>query len=106
MITVEIDEDVALDMLMDRLEYWTTDPTTTELFEQMYRGYLEEGVVGEGNFDVMNIVDNDYINWCTIVEEGDDSYDECKEAWESGEHELENGSYVEAEANGAYLVRG
>ena len=106
MITVKIDEDVALDMLMDRLEYWTDDPTTTELFRQMYREYLDERMFDGDNFDVMAIVDNDYVNWCTVIEEGDVLYDEGKEVWDKGERDLtsENGT-VEAAIDGAYLVR-
>ena len=67
MITVKIDEDDALDMLMDRLSFWTDDTTTTELFRNMYQDYLDERMFDGDNFDVMNIVDNDYVNWCAVV---------------------------------------
>ena len=106
MITVKIDEDAALDMLMDRLEYWTSDPTTTELFEQMYREYLDERMFDGDNFDVMAIVDNDYVNWCTVVEEGDDLFDECKKVWDNNERDLETvNATVEASTDTAYLIR-
>ena len=106
MITVKIEEDVALDMLMDRLSFWTDDTTTTELFEQMYQEYLDERMFDGDNFDVMDIVDNDYVNWCAVVEEGDDLYDECKKVWENNERDLETvNATVEAGIGTAYLIR-
>jgi len=106
MITIRIEEEVALNMLMDRLSYWTDDATTTALYEAMYRSYLDEGMFDGDNFNVMNIVDNDYVNWCTIIEKGDDLYDECKKAWDNFERCIfSKDCTIEAEANGAYIVR-
>lgn len=106
MITVKIDEDDALDMLMDRLSFWTDDTTTTELFRNMYQDYLDERMFDGDNFDVMNIVDNDYVNWCAVVEEGDDLYEECKKVWENCGRDLETvNATVEAGIGTAYLIR-
>ena len=76
MITVKMDEEKALDMLMDRLAYWTDDATKQELFEKMYNSYVYGGVFDGGDFDVMAIVDNDYVNNCVIYEEGQEEFDE------------------------------
>lgn len=121
MITVKMDEDTALDMLMDRLEYWIKDHSEAskyidrKLYEQMYSEYLENGVFSSMEFDPMNIVDNDYINYCQIVEPDDDeNYKKLDEFYQkngigdiSGE-DIE-GSYIEAACNyegqNYYLIR-
>lgn len=41
---VKIDEDMILEMLLDRLEFWTDDHTTYRLYEQMYENYINCGV--------------------------------------------------------------
>lgn len=83
-ITVEIDEDEALEMLMNRLTRWTQDPIAEELYEQMYQSYIDGGVFDGGKFDVMQIVDNDWVNYCEVVEPGDDEhhYDELLKLYE------------------------
>lgn len=110
---VNIDNDMALDMLLDRLSFWTDDETTHRLYESMYENYIDGGVFESGEFNVMEIVDNDYINWCTVISEGDEAYKDIKKLYEeqdlgdiSCEYELNNGySYIEAEYNGNFLVR-
>lgn len=109
MITVKIDEYDALEMLMERAEYWTDDALTLSLYRQMYDNYVYCGCFDDCEFDVMKIVDNDYVNWCKIIEEGDQDYDIVKKIYE------EQGccdcscetcySYIEAEEDGIFLVR-
>ena len=110
---VRIDNDTALEMLMDRVRHWTDDEDILKLYELMYADYIEGGVYDNGEFDVMQIVDNDYINWCTVLGEGDDAYEGIKELWDNNgagdiscEDELNGGySFIEAEYNGYFLVR-
>ena len=64
---VNIDNDEAIDMLVERVKYWTDDDDTIELFEQYYTHMVEGGCFDGGNFDIMSIVDNDYVNNTTIV---------------------------------------
>lgn len=78
MITVRIDEDTALEMLMERVEYWTDDVNVQGLYRQMYESYIDCGCFDGDEFNTMQIVDNDYINWCKIVEEGEDNFEEIK----------------------------
>lgn len=99
------DNDLALDMLMDRLDFWTDDTTTKELYEQMYEHAIDEGLFDGGEFNVMSIVDNDYVNWCTVYEEEDEEYKDIKEAWDNGDREVDGIGYIEAEADGAFLIR-
>ena len=75
MITVQIDEDDLLDMLMDRIGVWTNDREVFDLYEKMYRDYIDGGCFDGVELDVMSIVDNDYVNWCSVVSEED-----CTEA--------------------------
>lgn len=110
---VNIDNGMALDMLLDRLEYWTNDHTTYRLYESMYENYIDSGVFDGGEFDVMAIVDNDYINYCDVVSEGDEAYEDIKKLYDeegctdiSCEDELNHGySFIEAEYDGCFLVR-
>ena len=110
---VKIDESRAVDMLLERLEYWTDDYTTHKLYEVMYESYVYGGCFDGGGFDIMAIVDNDYINYCTVISEGDDAYEDIKKLYDaeglgdiSCEHDLNNGySYIEAEYEDSFLVR-
>lgn len=74
MITITLENDEALDMLMNRLKTWTDDKEEQDLYEQMYENCINDGVFDSGNFNVMSIVDNDYVNNCSIV-----TKDECSE---------------------------
>ena len=110
---VRIDNDTALAMLMERVEFWTDDNTVYRLYEQMYESYIEGGVFENGRFDIMEIVDNDYINWCTVISEGDEGYEDIKRLYDedgctdiSCEDELNHGySFIEAEYEDSFLVR-
>lgn len=110
---VNIDNDRAVDMLLERLGYWTDDITTHRLYEAMYEHYVYDGCFDGGDFDIMTIVDNDYVNWCTVITEDDEAYKDIKELYEregitdiSCEHELNHGySFIEAEYDGNFLVR-
>ena len=110
---VNIDNGIALDMLLDRLEFWTDDHTTYRLYEEMYQSYIDCGVFENMTFGIMEIVDNDYINYCKVIEPEDDEYNGIKELYDregccdiSCEHDLNGGySRIEAEYDGYFLVR-
>ena len=110
---VQIDNETAVDMLLDRLQFWTDDHTTYCLYMLMYENYIDSGVFESREFDVMEIVDNDYINWCKVIEPGETEYDGIKALYDrdgvgdiSCEHDLNGGySYIEAEFDGYFLVR-
>ena len=68
MINMKIDETTLLDLLMSRLEYWTTDADVLEL----YRNYLKE-LIDCGCFEgeelyVDLIVDNLYVNDTAVTD--------------------------------------
>lgn len=110
---VNIDNDMAVEMLLERLEQWTDDITTYRLYESMYENYVNGGVFDGGEFNIMNIVDNDYVNYCDVISEGDESYDDIKKLYEeqglgdiSCEYELNHGySYIESEYDDSFLCR-
>lgn len=110
---VNINNEMALNMLMERLEFWTKDDITYHLYEQMYENYVYGGVFDNGDFDIMQIVDNDYINWCHVIDKEDVAYEDIKKLYDkqglgdiSCEHEYNNGfSFIEAEYEGNFLVR-
>ena len=74
MINVQIDETTLLDMLTDRVEYWTTDSDVRELFENYYRDLIEGGYFEGTTLDVNVTVDNDYINYFRVMEKDDPEY--------------------------------
>ena len=67
MITVRMDEDTIIDLLVNRVKYWTDDDDTIELFDQYYTSMVEGGCFDGADLDVMAIVDNDYVNNTSIV---------------------------------------
>ena len=68
---VNIDDYDAIDMLVNRVKYWTNDSEVIDLFERYYTSMVEGGCFDGCNFDVMSIVDNDYVNNTTITTIGE-----------------------------------
>lgn len=83
MINVKIDSTTLVDMLMQRVENWTGDQDVYNLFEKMYENYAEGGVFDGMDFDVMTIVDNDYVNYCSIISEGEENFPELVEVYKN-----------------------
>lgn len=77
-VTVTLDEDYLLDMLMNRLhDFAHLEPTDIEykLYEEMYQSYIDSRAFeGMKEFDPMVIVDNDWVNYCEVVGPGDDEH--------------------------------
>ena len=104
MVNVKIDEEDLIDILMERLKYWTTDEEVLNLYRIMYENSAYDGSFDGMELDPMVIVDNDYVNNCGIVEEGDDNYKEIKDTYDNGEYDFGDGT-IEAENNGVFLIR-
>lgn len=62
MITAKIDEGILLELLMDRVEFWTEDELTKSLFRDYYEDLIDRGCFDNCELDIMSIVDNDYVN--------------------------------------------
>lgn len=83
MISVNLEEENAIDMLINRLvEFWNPAQEVIELFTKMYENYVYSGGFGETEFNPRIIVDNDYVNWCKVIYESDDDYEKVKSIYE------------------------
>ena len=71
MVTVTIDEDTLLKMLLDRVEFWTSDESVINLYRDYYEGLIDSGCFENCILDIMSIVDNDYINNLTTISKED-----------------------------------
>ena len=71
MDTVKINEDTLLEMLLDRLEFWTSDESVINLYRDYYEGLVYSGCFEGCELDIMSIVDNDYLNYLTIISKED-----------------------------------
>lgn len=71
MITVTIDEDTLLGMLIDRVEFWTSDEVEIDLYRDYYEGLVDSGCFNGCKLDIMSIVDDDYVNNFTTVSKKD-----------------------------------
>ncbi len=67
LITIQIEDYEALDMLLDRCDFWETSKDNKDLFEKMYQNYIDNGVFEHSEFDPMVIVDNDVVNYCSVI---------------------------------------
>lgn len=77
-MNIEIDDDVALQMLMNRVdEFDKPDRKEREAWEQFYKNRVSEYYYDGGKFDVNVIVDNDIVNYTAILDKSDFS----KEVW-------------------------
>lgn len=101
----KITNDEALKLLVDRVESWTKDPEVVRLYKKMYENYLESGVFEENESSVMEIVDNDYVNYCSVVSRTDLGKDAKKivKLYKDGERDISceglEYSYIEAVNN-------
>lgn len=98
MITVMMEEEDVIELLMERLDSWVHDDEISNLFRDMYTKNVYNGIYSELN--VMDIVDNDYVNWCTVLYNDDDNYEETLKAYQEGIFELDWG-YIEAVGQGS-----
>lgn len=74
-IDVKIEKNDALNMLVERVEYWTQDKDEIALFEKMYDDYIFNGCFDGGEFDVISIVDNDWVNYTAIIRPEDKDFE-------------------------------
>lgn len=81
MINIKIDETTALDMLVERVEYWTDDKDIVALYQKMYENFIDGGVFESMEFDPMGIVDNDWVNYCGVIAAGDQDFDKPVELY-------------------------
>jgi len=110
MITIKIEESDLLDLLANRLDHWDIEEVVKDLYCKMYENYIENGVFDGVEINVNAIVDNDYVNYCGVVEKGEENYDELLKLYHDGNYDVScetDYSFIEAvdEENGIILVR-
>lgn len=71
MINVQIDEETLLNLLMQRMEYWTKDTYILNLYEQYLKDLIDCGCFEGANLDVSVLIDNLYINDTQIMDKED-----------------------------------
>ena len=71
MITVKIDEDTLLEMLLDRVKHWTNDINIIDLYVDYYEELINSGCFEDCKLGINSIVDNDYINYLVTISEED-----------------------------------
>lgn len=107
--------DDVLSLFRNRLEYWDKSRDAIDLFLQMYRQHLENGLFAHEELNIYDIVDNDVINNCVVLEKDDvtqEDWDAVQEACRNGQTEIDLESfgylctgYIEAKNKDQILVR-
>lgn len=87
MINVKIDESTALDMLCERVRFWRSGEQA-ELFDKMYENYVYNGCFDGCEFDVNSIVDNDVVNYCSVVGDDEKDFNKLLELHKQGEYDV------------------
>lgn len=118
LVTVKIDSDDLLDMFSERLDFWipqTLNEEEKRLFLKMYESYIDSGVYEEIELDIMQIVDNDVINWCQVYQKDEldtEDWQKLSRLYDEGERDVscenfEGGrfSFIEAKNDKAVLIR-
>lgn len=98
MVTVTIDEDTSIKMLLDRVKFWTSDEAVINLYKDYYERLVYSGCFDGCNLDIMSIVDNDYINNLTTISKED------FEQWDI-ESEIDDKIVAFNEEEDLYLIR-
>lgn len=98
MVTIKIDESILLEMLLDRVEFWTSNETVIDLYRDYYGRLINSGYFDGCELDILSIVDNDYVNNLTTI---------SKEDFEYWDIESEKSDCIEAfnEEKDLYLIR-
>ena len=85
-INVKIKKDYVIELLTNRVSFWTSNEEVVDLFKKMYERYIDEEVLD--NLDSDLIVDNDFINDCGIIEKGDEDFKAIQELAKKGYYDI------------------
>ena len=70
-INIRVEEEDLLNALMQRVRFWTDDEDILELFYEYYSNLVYSGLLDGAQVNIMNIVDNDYVNWTSVFSDED-----------------------------------
>lgn len=105
LVTVKMEDYELLEMLLDRCDAWGTSSDNKDLFEKMYQNYMDGGCWDGIEFDVKVIVDNDVVNYCSVLykDEYKEDFEKLLELYHNGEYDVScekfeniSPSYIEA----------
>lgn len=99
MINVKIDEVDLLEMLVERVNFWDRSESEVNLYKKMYESEISAGCFEGAEIDVNLIVDNDVVNYCHIMEEGNVEFNKILQLYEEGSSDISmesNYSCIEA----------
>nr|DAP90297.1 MAG TPA: hypothetical protein [Herelleviridae sp.] len=98
MVTVTIDEDTLLELLLNRIEFWISNEDIINLYRDYYEGLVNSGCFEGCKLDIKKIVDDDYINNLTTISKED------FEQWDI-ESEVDDSIVAFNEEKDLYLIR-
>lgn len=115
MITITIDEQELVEILTERVRFWTNDEITINLYNEMYEDRVYNAAI-EVNNGISCIVDNDYVNYCNTVDKKDNEsdYNKLLDAYNDDKYDVSciqfdniDASYIEAydKYNEVFLTR-
>ena len=98
MVTVKIEEELLLNMLLDRVLFWNQGKTdySYRLYEDYFSNLLDSGWFDGAEFDVQDIVDNCWVNDLKTYQSKQDAIDDYGEYWDDDK--------IVTECDGAVLV--
>lgn len=96
MLNVRISEEEVIEMLVNRVRYWTQDEEVVELYEAYYEDVVYGGCFDGIELNVGLIVDNDYINYSSAI---------TKEEFEDWNIEDENDEKILCHKGDLFLVQ-
>lgn len=73
-VTVNIHKDDLLDMIMERVCFWDKGRKYEDLYKKMYESYVCNSVFENIKLDIHTMVDNDVINYTSVLEESDEEF--------------------------------
>ena len=88
LINVKIEDYQLLEMLLERCQVWGTSKDNIDLFEKMYQHYIDGGCFDGAELDIMSIVDNDVVNYCSVIEIGEKDFEKLLELDKQGEYDV------------------
>lgn len=86
MITVKMNEADVVNMLVDRVRFWTDDEDIIDLYQKMYANLMDSGI--KLDLDVKAIVDNDYVNYCSVIFPEDEDFEEILKLYKEGGRDI------------------
>lgn len=87
-VTVKVEDWQLLDMLLDRCEAWGTSKENKDLFEKMYSNMIDSGCFEGAELNIMSIVDNDVVNYCSVIDETEKDFNKLLELYKQGEYDV------------------